>query len=144
MKRSEVLGVITTGSFNICVAGTHGKTTISTMIAHLLRATGYGCNAFLGGVAVNYNSNYWSDTRNVCVVEADEYDRSFLRLSPDIALISAMDPDHLDIYGTPEAMEDAYIEFSKRVKMGGWMISKHGLCKKCFAGKHAPAHLQPA
>jgi UDP-N-acetylmuramate--alanine ligase len=129
MKRSEVLGVITTGSFNICVAGTHGKTTISTMIAHLLRATGYGCNAFLGGVAVNYNSNYWSDTRNVCVVEADEYDRSFLRLSPDIALISAMDPDHLDIYGTPEAMEDAYIEFSKRVKMGGWLISKHGLSR---------------
>lgn len=129
LKRSEVLGVITEGSFNICVAGTHGKTTISTMIAHLLRHTGYGCNAFLGGVAVNYNSNYWSDTRNVCVVEADEYDRSFLRLSPDMAVISAMDPDHLDIYGTPEAMEDAYIEFSKRVKLGGWMISKHGLSR---------------
>ncbi|QEC42365.1 UDP-N-acetylmuramate--L-alanine ligase [Pseudobacter ginsenosidimutans] len=127
MKRSEVLGVITEGSFNICVAGTHGKTTISTMIAHLLRHTGYGCNAFLGGVAVNYNSNYWSDKRNVCVVEADEYDRSFLRLSPDIAVITAMDADHLDIYGTPEAMEDAYIEFSRRVKKGGWMISKHGL-----------------
>lgn len=129
LKRSEVLGVITEGSFNICVAGTHGKTTISTMIAHLLRHTGYGCNAFLGGVAVNYNSNYWSDTRNVCVVEADEYDRSFLRLSPDIAVITAMDADHLDIYGTPEAMEDAYIEFSKRVKHGGWMISKHGLSR---------------
>lgn len=127
MKRSEVLGVITEGSFNICVAGTHGKTTISTMIAHLLRHTGYGCNAFLGGVAVNYNSNYWSNKRNVCVVEADEYDRSFLRLSPDIAVITAMDADHLDIYGTPEAMEDAYIDFSRRVKMGGWMISKHGL-----------------
>ena len=127
MKRSEVLGVITEGSFNICVAGTHGKTTISTMIAHLLRHTGYGCNAFLGGVAVNYNSNYWSDKRNVCVVEADEYDRSFLRLSPDIAVITAMDADHLDIYGTPEAMEDAYIDFSRRVKKGGWMISKHGL-----------------
>lgn len=129
MKRSEVLGVITEGSFNICVAGTHGKTTITTMIAHLLRHTGYGCNAFLGGVAVNYNSNYWSDSRNVCVVEADEYDRSFLRLSPDIAVITAMDADHLDIYGTPEAMEEAYIEFSKRVKMGGWMISKHGLSR---------------
>lgn len=127
MKRSEVLGVITAGSFNICVAGTHGKTTITTMIAHLLRHTGYGCNAFLGGVAVNYNSNYWSDKRNVCVVEADEYDRSFLRLSPDIAVITAMDADHLDIYGTAEAMEDAYIDFSMRVKKGGWMISKHGL-----------------
>lgn len=129
MKRSEVLGVITEGSFNICVAGTHGKTTITTMIAHLLRHTGYGCNAFLGGVAVNYNSNYWSDTRNVCVVEADEYDRSFLRLSPDIAVITAMDADHLDIYGTAEAMEDAYIDFSRRVKRGGWMISKHGLSR---------------
>lgn len=129
LKRSEVLGVITEGSFNICVAGTHGKTTITTMIAHLLRHTGYGCNAFLGGVAVNYNSNYWSDARNVCVVEADEYDRSFLRLSPDIAVITAMDADHLDIYGTPEAMEDAYIDFSKRVKRGGWMISKHGLSR---------------
>ncbi|NML20755.1 UDP-N-acetylmuramate--L-alanine ligase [Pseudoflavitalea sp. G-6-1-2] len=127
MKRSEVLGVITAGSFNICVAGTHGKTTITTMIAHILRDTGYGCNAFLGGVAVNYNSNYWSNERNVCVVEADEYDRSFLRLSPDIAVITAMDADHLDIYGTPEAMEEAYIEFSRRVKQGGWMISKHGL-----------------
>ncbi|MGN6420740.1 MAG: UDP-N-acetylmuramate--L-alanine ligase [Pseudobacter sp.] len=129
LKRSEVLGVITEGSFNICVAGTHGKTTITTMIAHLLRHTGYGCNAFLGGVAVNYNSNYWSDARNVCVVEADEYDRSFLRLSPDIAVITAMDADHLDIYGTPEAMEDAYIDFSRRVKRGGWMISKHGLSR---------------
>lgn len=129
MKRSEVLGVITNSSFNICVAGTHGKTTISTMIAHLLRHSGYGCNAFLGGVAVNYNSNYWSDERNVCVVEADEYDRSFLRLSPDIAVITAMDADHLDIYGTVEAMEDAFIEFSGKVKPGGWLLSKYGLPK---------------
>ena len=127
LKRSEVLGVITQGSFNICVAGTHGKTTISTMIAHLLRHTGYGCNAFLGGVAVNYNSNYWSNERNVCVVEADEYDRSFLRLSPDIAVITAMDADHLDIYGTPAAMEEAFIEFSGKIKPGGWLISKYGL-----------------
>ena len=81
-KRSDVLGMITKSSFNICVAGTHGKTTISTMIAHLLRHSGYGCNAFLGGIAVNYNSNFWSNERNVCVVEADEYDRSFLKLSP--------------------------------------------------------------
>src|SRR5687767_11879306 len=98
-KRSEVLGAITRSSFNICVAGTHGKTTVTTMVAHILRHTGYGCNAFLGGIAVNYNSNYWSHERNTCVVEADEYDRSFLRLSPDIAVISAMDADHLDIYG---------------------------------------------
>ncbi len=129
MKRSEVLGVITNGSFNICVAGTHGKTTITTMIAHLLRHSGYGCNAFLGGVSVNYNSNYWSNERNVCVVEADEYDRSFLRLSPDIAVITAMDADHLDIYGSLETMEEAFIEFSGRLKQGGLLISKYGLSK---------------
>ena len=97
LKRSDVLGEITKSSFNICVAGTHGKTTITTMTAHLLRHSGYGCNAFLGGIAANYNSNFWSSERNVCVVEADEYDRSFLKLHPDIAVISAMDADHLDI-----------------------------------------------
>lgn len=127
MKRSEVLGLITNSSFNICVAGTHGKTTVSTMTAHLLQHSGYGCNAFLGGIAVNYNSNYWSHERNVCVVEADEYDRSFLRLSPNIAVITSMDPDHLDIYGTPAAMEEAFIEFSGKVKPGGWLLSKYGL-----------------
>lgn len=127
LKRSEVLGLITNSSFNICVAGTHGKTTVSTMTAHLLRDSGYGCNAFLGGIAVNYNSNYWSDERNVCVVEADEYDRSFLRLSPDVAVITSMDPDHLDIYGTPEAMEEAFIEFSGKVKPGGWLLNKYSL-----------------
>jgi UDP-N-acetylmuramate--alanine ligase len=127
MKRSEVLGLITNGSFNICVAGTHGKTTITTMIAHILRHSGYGCNAFLGGIAVNYNSNYWSDERNVCVVEADEYDRSFLRLRPDIAVITAMDADHLDIYGTAEAVEQAFIDFSGCLKPGGLLFSKKGL-----------------
>jgi UDP-N-acetylmuramate--alanine ligase len=127
LKRSDVLGLITNSSFNICVAGTHGKTTVTTMIAHLLRDSGYGCNAFLGGISVNYNSNFWSNERNVCVVEADEYDRSFLKLSPDIAVITAMDPDHLDIYGTPEAVESAFIEFSGKLKPGGWLLSKYGL-----------------
>lgn len=129
LKRSDVLGLITNSSFNICVAGTHGKTTITTMIAHLLRHSEYGCNAFLGGIAVNYNSNYWSNERNVCVVEADEYDRSFLKLSPDIAVITAMDADHLDIYGTAEAMEQAFIDFSSKVKAGGLLLSKFGLPK---------------
>lgn len=127
MKRSEVLGLITNSSFNICVAGTHGKTTISTMIAHILRHSGYGCNAFLGGISVNYNSNYWSDKRNVCVVEADEYDRSFLRLRPNIAVISAMDADHLDIYGTAAAVEQAFIDFSGCLKPDGLLISHKGL-----------------
>ena len=123
LKRSDVLGVITNSSFNICVAGTHGKTTVSTMIAHILRDSGYGCNAFLGGISVNYNSNFWSNERNVCVIEADEYDRSFLKLSPDIAVITAMDADHLDIYGTAEAVEDAFIDFSGKVKPGGLLLA---------------------
>lgn len=126
-KRSDVLGMITDSSFNICVAGTHGKTTVTTMIAHILRHSGYGCNAFLGGIAVNYNSNFWSDRRNVCVVEADEYDRSFLKLSPDIAVITATDADHLDIYGTAEAVQQAFIDFSGRIKPGGLLLSRKGL-----------------
>jgi UDP-N-acetylmuramate--alanine ligase len=130
LKRSDVLGMITNSSFNICVAGTHGKTTVTTMIAHILRHSGYGCNAFLGGIAVNYNSNFWSDPRNVCVVEADEYDRSFLKLSPDIAVITAMDADHLDIYGTADAVQQAFIDFSGRIKPGGVLISKKGLEKE--------------
>jgi UDP-N-acetylmuramate--alanine ligase len=127
LKRSDMLGAITASSFNICVAGTHGKTTITTMIAHILRHSGYGCNAFLGGIAVNYNSNFWSDKRNVCVVEADEYDRSFLKLSPDIAVITAMDADHLDIYGTAEAVQRAFIDFSGRLKPEGLLMSRKGL-----------------
>src|SRR6476659_10015943 len=129
VKRSDVLQMITKSSFNICVAGTHGKTTTTTMIAHLLRDSGYGCNAFLGGISVNYGTNFWSSKTNVCVVEADEYDRSFLKLDPDIAVISSMDPDHLDIYGTEEAMQQAFIDFSKKVKAGGLLISKYGLTR---------------
>jgi UDP-N-acetylmuramate--alanine ligase len=127
MKRSEVLGLITADSLNVCVAGTHGKTTISTMIAHILRDSGMGSNAFLGGISVNYNTNFWSDKNNVCVVEADEYDRSFLKLHPDIAIISSMDADHLDIYGTGDAVKEAFIAFSKKIKSGGTLVQKHGL-----------------
>jgi len=127
LKRSDVLGAITGNSFNICVAGTHGKTTTSSMVAHILRHSNYGCNAFLGGIAVNYNSNFWSSEKNVCVAEADEYDRSFLKLSPDVAIISSMDPDHLDIYGTAENLEQAFIDFSARIKPGGLLLSKYGL-----------------
>jgi len=127
VKRSDVLKIITQHAFNICVGGTHGKTTVSCMVAHLLRHTGYGCNAFLGGIAANYGTNFWSNERNVCVVEADEYDRSFLKLVPDVAVITAMDPDHLDIYGTPEEVENAFIEFTEKLKPGGLLVSKHGL-----------------
>lgn len=143
VKRSDVLQIITQRSLNICVAGTHGKTTISTMTGHLLRHSAYGCNAFLGGIAVNYNRNFWASDNNVCVVEADEYDRSFHKLSPDVAVITAMDPDHLDIYGTAEAMEEAFIEFTRKIKPGGWLISKHGLKRynDLVADKHITYHL---
>ena len=129
VKRSDVLGQITNSSFNISVAGTHGKTTISTLIAHVLRHTGYGCTAFLGGIAVNYDTNFWSSDNNVCIVEADEYDRSFLKLKSDIAVITSMDADHLDIYGTEEVMQQAYIDFSANIKPNGLLLSKFGLQK---------------
>lgn len=127
LKRSDVLGAVTGSSFNICVAGTHGKTTTSALIAHVLRDSGFGCNAFLGGIATNYNSNFWSSEKDVCVAEADEYDRSFLKLNPDIAVITAMDPDHLDIYGTEKNMQDAFVEFTGKIKSGGLLIHKSGL-----------------
>ncbi len=139
LKRSDVLGQITAPSFNICIAGTHGKTTITTETAHILRHSGYGCNAFLGGISVNYHTNFWSSDRPVSVVEADEYDRSFLKLSPNIAVITAMDPDHLDIYGTAEAMEEAFIDFSARIRPDGWLLSKHGLTRD--ADLKGPRHL---
>ncbi|WP_126247731.1 UDP-N-acetylmuramate--L-alanine ligase [Chitinophaga rhizosphaerae] len=127
VKRSDVLQEITRSLFAITVAGTHGKTTVSTMIAHLLRDSGYGCNAFLGGVSANYGKNFWSSERPVAVIEADEYDRSFLKLSPDIAVLTAMDPDHLDIYGTAEEVEKAFIQYSANIKPNGTLLAKHGL-----------------
>jgi len=127
VKRSDVLQAITDNTFNICIAGTHGKTTVSTMVAHILRDTEYGCTAFLGGISSNYQTNFWSTTQTHCVVEADEYDRSFLKLNPDIAVITAMDPDHLDIYGTALAMEQGFIDFTDNIKPNGLLISKYGL-----------------
>lgn len=126
-KRSDVLEAITSNAFNICTAGTHGKTTITTMIGHILRSSGYGCTAFLGGISVNYHTNFWKSDNGVCVIEADEYDRSFLKLRPAIATISAMDADHLDIYGTEEAMQDAFVEFGNKIIEGGLLVSKFGL-----------------
>jgi UDP-N-acetylmuramate--alanine ligase len=127
VKRSDVLGIITEGSFNICIAGTHGKTSISTMVAHLLRHTEYGCNAFLGGVSTNYGTNFWASDREVSVIEADEYDRSFLKLAPDVSVVTSMDADHLDIYGTAETMEDAFVQFAGKTKSSGILIRKHSL-----------------
>ena len=113
LKRADVLGMVTEDKRTVAVAGTHGKTTVSTMIAHLLTVGKVRCNAFLGGIAANYGTNVLlNDDAVVNVVEADEYDRSFLKLCPSESVITAMDPDHLDIYGTPEAMFDAYAQFA--------------------------------
>ena len=126
-KRSEVLGKIINLSYNVCVAGTHGKTTTSSMIAHILRDSDFGCNAFLGGITSNYNTNFWTSEKNVCVAEADEYDRSFLKLTPDVAVITSIDPDHLDIYETEQNFVDAFVSFSQKIKPGGLLVSKLGL-----------------
>jgi len=141
VKRSDVLEMITKSSFNICIAGTHGKTTITTMIAHLLRNSGLGCNAFLGGVSVNYGTNFWDSATNICVIEADEYDRSFLKLNPDIAIITAMDADHLDIYGTADNMENAFIAFSRKVSGSGLLITRFGLKRGKELGGGSTKHI---
>lgn len=125
-KRSEVLGIISADRFTIAVAGSHGKTTVSSMIAHVLTHSGFGCSAFLGGIAVNYNSNYIQGTNDVVVIEADEFDRSFHRLSPDMAVITAVDTDHLDIYGSKEKIDEAFIEFTHKISEEGFLLVKQG------------------
>lgn len=121
-KRSEVLELISRDMECVAIAGTHGKTTITTMTAFILRDSNWGCNAFLGGISANYKTNFWSDPRNLVVVEADEYDRSFLRLHPDIAILSAVSADHLDIYGTEDEIELAFKAFVEKVNKEGKLI----------------------
>jgi UDP-N-acetylmuramate--alanine ligase len=128
MKRSEALGMITRSSKAICFSGTHGKTTTSSMAAHLLHTATVGCNAFLGGILRNYNSNLLlSETSPYTVVEADEYDRSFHRLTPYIAVVTATDPDHLDIYGTEEAYLESFAHFTELISNDGTLIVHTGL-----------------
>ncbi len=143
-KRSEVLGLISRDAYCIAVAGTHGKTTTSTLIAHLLDECGINFTAFLGGISANFNSNYIHKTdgsnlfqdRGLVVLEADEFDRSFHRLSPDVAVITAIDPDHLDIYETEEAFYQAFEEFSHKIKSGGTLLVQQGL------KRHWPEQIQ--
>lgn len=123
MKRAQVLGEITKSSDAICVAGTHGKTTVSGIIAHLLRQSAVDCNAFLGGILKNYDNNLLlSDTSQITVVEADEYDRSFHWLRPWIAVITSADPDHLDIYGTAAAYRESFETFTSLIRPDGFLI----------------------
>ena len=127
-KRSQVLGELTRGKKCIAVAGTHGKTTTSTMIAHLLNQADCGCSAFLGGISKNLNSNLLVNAKSdYVVVEADEYDRSFLQLHPHMAVITATDPDHLDIYGDHEHMLEAYAQFANQTDPDGRLFLKEGI-----------------
>jgi len=126
-KRSEVLGIISKGMYTIAVAGTHGKTTTSSIIAHVLKHSGYDCSAFLGGIASNYNSNVLFGENNTMVVEADEFDRSFLTLHPDIAIVTSMDADHLDIYGDKMHLVESFKQFTSQLKPGGRLIYRKGL-----------------
>jgi UDP-N-acetylmuramate--alanine ligase len=126
-KRSQVLGVLTQGKPTIAVAGTHGKTTTSSMVAHLLHHAGVDSGAFLGGIAVNLGSNLLlpKSADAPVVVEADEYDRSFLTLHPDVAIVTSTDADHLDIYGTKEALVESFCQFVAQLKPGGTLLLNH-------------------
>ncbi len=127
VKRSQMLGVLTAGKYVMAVAGTHGKSSTSTLIAWLNHAVeGQGC-AFLGAISKNFNSNLVLGSGERIAVEADEFDRSFLRLSPDIAVVTSADADHLDIYGTHEAVKEAFSQFIGQIKAGGSLIIKSGV-----------------
>jgi UDP-N-acetylmuramate--alanine ligase len=126
-KRSQVLGILSEGMYTIAVAGTHGKTTTSCMVAHILKHSGKDCSAFLGGIASNYNTNVLYGKNNIMVVEADEYDRSFLTLHPDIAILTSMDADHLDIYGDHDHLNESFRLFVSQLKPNGNVIAKEGL-----------------
>ena len=128
LKRAAVLGMITRDSKGLCFAGTHGKTTTSSMAAHILNSCEVGCNAFLGGILRNYNSNLLlSETSPYSVIEADEYDRSFHQLVPYIAVITSTDPDHLDIYGTEEAYLESFAHFTELIREDGALVVHEGL-----------------
>lgn len=128
LKRAQVLGEITKLSKGICIAGTHGKTTTSTITAHLLYQSQVSCSAFLGGIANNYNTNLLlSKDSNLVVIEADEYDRSFHQLSPYMAVITSADADHLDIYETPEAFRESFEHFTSLIRPGGALIMRQGI-----------------
>lgn len=127
-KRAQVLGTITKSSKALCCAGTHGKTTTSSMLAHILKQSHLDCNAFLGGILKNYSSNLMlSDKSEFTVIEADEYDRSFHWLHPYMALITSVDPDHLDIYGTEKEYLKSFEKFTTLIQQGGALVMKHNI-----------------
>lgn len=128
MKRSQVLGLIIKDKRGIGISGTHGKTSVTTTTAHILKQSSTNCSAFLGGISKNYQNNFlFSKESDYVVVEADEYDRSFHQLFPEIAVVTAMDADHLDIYGTHEAVKESFYQFMSQITTGGTLILKYGL-----------------
>ena len=130
-KRAEVLGLITQSSKGLCIAGTHGKTTTSTMLAHILHQSHIDCNAFLGGISKNYNTNLLlSSTSQYSVIEADEYDRSFHWLTPYIAVITSAEPDHLDIYGSEACYMESFEKFTSLIQPNGTLLLREGLSIK--------------
>ncbi len=134
VKRARALGMLVAEGQTLAVAGTHGKTTTSTMLAHILRVADVDFTGILGGVSSNYDSNLLLGGHKRFVVEADEFDRSFLQLNPQMAVITSMDADHLDIYGAPEHMTEAYNDFAAQVKPGGLLVYKHGMPLRIPAG----------
>ena len=127
IKRSRALGEIASSQKCLGVAGTHGKTSTSTMLSHLYTHSGTGCSAFLGGISKNYHTNLLLSKNPVLVAEADEFDRSFLQLFPDVAIITSTDADHLDIYGDSDTMKEAFSEFASQIKENGALILKKGV-----------------
>ena len=136
-KRSKVLGLISEHYYTIAVAGTHGKTTTSIMLSHILKQSNVNCTAFLGGISKNYDTNFLlSDESKYMVVEADEFDRSFLSLNPDIAIITSLDSDHLDIYGNYKEFIDTFQKFASQVKKNGYLILEESIVNKFETPKH--------
>lgn len=127
LKRAAVLGVITQNTFCLAVAGTHGKTTTTAILGHLLKETNQSVTAFLGGISENYDTNFIMNGTDISVVEADEFDRSFLQLSPNVACVTSMDADHLDIYGNADAIQESFIDFTKKIKAEGKLFVRKGL-----------------
>ena len=127
LKRSEVLGLISREKKCVAVAGTHGKTSTSAILSYLLQASGMAINAFVGGIMANYGTNYIGSNGDWVVLEADEFDRSFLHLKPQIAIVLSMDPDHLDIYSTGDSIKEAYRDFCRKINDGGLLVYNMGI-----------------
>jgi UDP-N-acetylmuramate--alanine ligase len=139
LKRSDILGMLTEGKHNICIAGTHGKTTITALVSHILTESEKKCNAFIGGIAKNYNSNLIiNDESNFFVAEADEFDRSFLKLHPDIAIVTSIESDHLDIYGNKDEVKKSFqnfVDLLDKSEKEGLLIKKYNLAIKHYNTK---------